>query len=129
MVSVEKNVTLSVENTLNLTCSVAAKSLRSLGIEVIWLVKELNNANNQRVLLHVGRDGQVLTGSELVSMSRVQPGMFRLLLSEVQPSDSGLYSCKVKFWLPQGNGGWYQAAEKTSDPVQVQVTQLGKKIL
>ncbi|KAF5902016.1 prostaglandin F2 receptor negative regulator-like, partial [Clarias magur] len=124
VVSVEKNVTLSVEETLKLTCSVAAKSLRSLGIEVIWLVKEFNNANNQRVLLHVGHDGQVLTGSELVSLSRVQQGMFKLLLSEVQPSDSGLYSCQMKFWLPLGNGGWYQAAEKISDPVQVQVTQL-----
>lgn len=123
----EKNDTLSVEDTLNLTCSVAADGLLSLGLEVIWLVKALGGTDNQRVLLHVGRDGQVLTGSELVSMSRVQPGTFRLLLPKVQPSDSGLYACQVKCWLPQGSGGWYQAAEKTSDPVQVRVMQLGKK--
>lgn len=122
----EKNVTLRVEDTLNLTCSVAAHGLLSLGMEVIWLVKGLSSTDNQQVLLHVGRDGQVLSGSELVSMSRIQPGTFRLLLPKVQPSDSGLYSCQVKCWLPQGSGGWYQAAEKTSDPIQVLVTQLGK---
>lgn len=124
----KKNVTLSVEDTLNLTCSVTASGLLSLGLEVIWLIKGLDGSDNQRVLLHVGRDGQVLTGSELVSMSRVQPGTFRLLLPKVQPSDTGLYSCQVKCWLPQGSGGWYQAAEKTSDPIQVRVKQLGKKI-
>lgn len=123
----ENNVTLNVEDTLNLTCSVTATGLLSLGVEVIWLVKGLGGSDNQRVLLHVGRDGQVLIGSELVGMSRVQPDTFRLLLPKVQLSDSGLYSCQVKCWLPQGGGGWYQAAEKTSDPVQVRVTQLGKK--
>ncbi|XP_026768353.3 prostaglandin F2 receptor negative regulator [Pangasianodon hypophthalmus] len=124
VVSLEKNVTLNVDDTLNLTCSVAANGLLSLGMEVVWLVKGLSGSDNQQVLLHVGRDGQVLTGSELVGMSRVQPGTFRLLLPKVQPSDSGLYSCQVKCWLPQGSGGWYQAAEKTSDSIQVRVTQL-----
>ncbi|KAK3568756.1 hypothetical protein QTP86_016276 [Hemibagrus guttatus] len=124
VVSLEKNVTLGVEDTLNLTCSVAAHGLLSLGMEVIWLVKGLSSNDNQQVLLHVSRDGQVLSGSELVSMSRIQPGTFRLLLPKVQPSDSGLYSCQVKCWLPQGSGGWYQAAEKTSDSIQVLVTQL-----
>ncbi|KAF4087252.1 hypothetical protein AMELA_G00093750 [Ameiurus melas] len=124
VVSMEKSVTLSMEDTLNLTCSVAANGLLSLRMEVIWRVKGFNDSDNQRVLLHVGRDGLVLIGSELVSMSRVQPGTFRLLLPKVQNSDSGLYSCQVKFWLPQGSGGWYQAAEKTSDPIQVRVIQL-----
>lgn len=126
MVSLEKNVTLSVEDTLNLTCSVAANGLLSLGMEVIWLVKGISSSDSQRVLLHVGRDGQVLSGSELVAMSRVQSGIYRLLIPKVQPSDSGMYSCQIKCWLPQGSGGWYQAAEKTSDPIQVLVTQLGK---
>ncbi|TSV41648.1 Prostaglandin F2 receptor negative regulator [Bagarius yarrelli] len=124
VVSLEKNVTLTVEDTLNMTCFVAANDLLSLGMELIWLVKEISSSANPRVLLHVGRDGQVLIGSELVGMSRVRPGTFRFLLPKVQPSDSGLYSCQVKGWLPQGSGGWYLAAEKTSDPVQVLVTHL-----
>ncbi|KAF7709346.1 prostaglandin F2 receptor negative regulator-like [Silurus meridionalis] len=124
VVTLENNATLSVKDTLNLTCSVAAKGLLSLGMEVVWLVKGFTDSDNQRVLLHVGRDGQVLSGSELVGMSRIQPGTFRLLLPNLQPSDSGLYLCQVKFWLPQGTGGWYKAAEKTSDPIQVRVTQL-----
>ncbi|KAL6484789.1 hypothetical protein MHYP_G00068340 [Metynnis hypsauchen] len=124
VVSVEKNVTLNVEDTLNLTCLLAAHGLLSLDLELTWLVRAVNSSAGQRVLIHVGRDGQVLNGSELVGMSRVKPDAFRLILPKVQRSDSGLYFCQVKAWLPQGSGRWYQAAEKTSDPVQVLVTQM-----
>ncbi|XP_072542110.1 prostaglandin F2 receptor negative regulator [Salminus brasiliensis] len=124
VVAVEKNVTLNVEDTLNLTCVVAAHGLLSLDLELTWLVRAGDSSAAQRVLLHVGRDGQVLNGSELVGMSRVKPDTFRLILPKVQRSDSGLYFCQVKAWLPQGSGRWYQAVEKTSNPVQVLVTQL-----
>ncbi|XP_017566290.2 prostaglandin F2 receptor negative regulator [Pygocentrus nattereri] len=124
VVSVEKNITLNVEDTLNLTCLLAAHGLLSLDLELTWLVRAVNSSAGQRVLIHVGRDGQVLNGSELVGMSRVKPDAFRLILPKVQRSDSGLYFCQVKAWLPQGSGRWYQAAEKTSDPVQVLVTRL-----
>ncbi|XP_062861901.1 prostaglandin F2 receptor negative regulator-like [Trichomycterus rosablanca] len=124
VVSVEKKTTLSVDETLNLTCSVAANDLSSLGLEVTWLVGAPSGSGNPRVLLRVGRDGQLLEGSEQAGMSRVQPGTFRLLLQKVQPSDSGLYSCLIKAWLPKGSGGWYDAANKASDPVEVLIKQL-----
>lgn len=124
VVSVEKNVTLNVADSLNLTCTVAADGLPDVRIEVIWLVASENTPTSQRVLLHIGRDGQVLDGSELASMSRLQLGTFRLFLPKVQASDSGLYSCRVKCWLSQGTGGWYSAAEKTSDSVKVLIAQL-----
>ncbi|KAI4898103.1 hypothetical protein NFI96_015367 [Prochilodus magdalenae] len=124
VVSVEKNVTLNVEDTLNLTCWLTKSDRLSMDLELTWLVKAINSSAGERVLLHVGRDGQVLNGSELVSMIRVKPYTFRLILPKVQRSDSGLYFCRVKALLPQGSGSPYQAAEKTSDPVQVLVTQL-----
>ncbi|XP_066497439.1 prostaglandin F2 receptor negative regulator [Hoplias malabaricus] len=124
VVTVEKNVTLNVEDTLNLTCSIAAHDLLSLDLELTWLVRAINSSANQRVLLHVGREGQVLEGSELVGMNRVKLDEFRLILPKVQRSDSGVYSCQVKAWLPKGFGSWYKAAEKTSNTVQVLVKQL-----
>ncbi|XP_051565758.1 prostaglandin F2 receptor negative regulator-like [Myxocyprinus asiaticus] len=124
VVAVEKNTTLNVEDTLNLTCKVSANGLPSLSLEVMWLVRSVDGSSSPRVLIHIGHDGLLQNGSEAVGVSRVNAGNFRLLLHKVEVSDSGLYSCLVKAWLPQGNGRWYQAAEKTSDPVQVLVTHL-----
>ncbi|XP_030643039.1 prostaglandin F2 receptor negative regulator [Chanos chanos] len=123
-VAVEKKTTVNVEDTLKLTCSVAAANLESLSLEVTWLVRAANSSAAPRVLLHMGRDGQTQNGSALVGLSRVGLGDFRLVVHKVERSDSGLYSCQVKIWLPQGSGSWYQAAEKTSQPVQVTVMQL-----
>ncbi|KAK1797588.1 hypothetical protein P4O66_000782 [Electrophorus voltai] len=128
-VTVQKNVTLSVEDTLNLTCSVSAGNLTILGLEVTWLFGAADAPGILRELLRVGLDGQVLGGSELAGMRRVGPGTFRLLLPSVQRSDSGLYACQVKAWLRQGFRGWYQAAEKTSLPVHVLVTRLVNVLL
>ncbi|XP_051564885.1 prostaglandin F2 receptor negative regulator-like [Myxocyprinus asiaticus] len=123
VVAVEKNTTLNVDDTLNLTCKVSANGLPTLSLEVMWLVKSVNGSGSPRVLIHIGRDGLLQNGSEAVGVSRVNAGKLRLLLHKVEVSDSGLYSCLVKAWLPQGNRRWYQAAEKISDPVQVLVTR------
>lgn len=126
MVAVKKNTTLNVGDTLTLTCSVAANDLPSLSMELMWLVRSSDSSGSPRVLIHIGRDGLLKSGSEAVGLSRVNASTFRLLLHKVEGSDSGLYSCLVKAWLQQGKDKWYQAAEKTSDSVQVLVTQLGK---
>ncbi|XP_065149155.1 prostaglandin F2 receptor negative regulator [Paramisgurnus dabryanus] len=128
MVTVAKNTTLNVEDALNLTCTVAANGLASLSLELMWLVRSIDGSGSPKVLIHVGRDGRLQSGSEAVGLVRVNAANFRLILPKVQSSDSGLYSCVVKAWLPQGNEKWYQAAEKTSDPVQVLVTHLEPKL-
>lgn len=126
MVAVEKNTTLNVADTLNLTCTVAANGLSSVSPELMWIVGSLDGSGSPRVLIHMGRDGLLQSGSEAVGLSRVNANTFRLLLHKIDRSDYGLYSCRVKAWLQQGREKWYQAAEKTSDPVQVLVTNLGK---
>ncbi|KAI7809095.1 prostaglandin F2 receptor negative regulator-like [Triplophysa rosa] len=124
MVAVEKNTTLNVGDTLNLTCTVAANVLPSLSLELMWLVRSIDGSGSPRVLIHIGRDGLLQNGSEAVGFSKVNARTFRLLVHKVDRSDSGLYSCRVKAWLQQGREKWYQAAEKTSDTVQVLVTHL-----
>lgn len=126
MVAVEKNTTLNVGDALNLTCTVAANDLPSLSLELMWLVGSIDGSGSTRVLIHIGRDGLLQDGSEALGFSRVNAKTFRLLVHKVDRSDSGLYSCRVKAWLQQGREQWYQAAEKTSDTVQVLVTHLGK---
>ncbi|XP_062390759.1 prostaglandin F2 receptor negative regulator-like [Sardina pilchardus] len=124
-VTVEKNITLNVEDTLNLTCFVAGNpgNLASLALEVEWLMGSDASASPQ-VLVRMDREGTVTGGSAQLAMSRVAPGDFRLVAQKAERSNSGWYSCRVRAWLPQSSSKWYQAAEITSGPVQVLVTQL-----
>lgn len=123
-VTVEKNTTLNMEDTLNLTCSVGTGNLASLALAVEWLVSD--GSASPQVLIRMDRDGTVTGGSAQLALSRVSPGDFHLVAQKVEQSDSGWYSCRVRAWLPQSSTKWYQAAEKTSDPVRVLVTQLSK---
>ncbi|XP_063070011.1 prostaglandin F2 receptor negative regulator-like [Engraulis encrasicolus] len=122
-VTVAKNTTLNMEDTLNLTCSVAAGNTAPLALEVEWLKSDGSDA--PQVLIRMDRDGTVTGGSTQLGMFRVTTREFQLILQKVERSNSGQYSCRVRAWLPQGSSSkWYQAAEVTSQPVQVLVTQL-----
>ncbi|KAJ8410430.1 hypothetical protein AAFF_G00193340 [Aldrovandia affinis] len=124
MVTVEDNSTLSVDDTLNLTCTVNADDLSALGLEVTWLVSPDTGGSPSapRVLVHINWDGVVTDSSGLVGVSRVGVGAFRLVVRGVDRSDSGLYSCRVQAWVRQSSREWYQAADKTSAPALVLVT-------
>ncbi|KAK1788617.1 hypothetical protein P4O66_002688 [Electrophorus voltai] len=93
----QKNVTLSMEDSLNLTCSVAPGGLLSLGLEVMWLFSPADTPGTQQELYCVACDGEVLSSSELVDTRRIGPGTFRLLLPKVQCSDSGLLVFSTTF--------------------------------
>ncbi|KAJ8332285.1 hypothetical protein SKAU_G00427110, partial [Synaphobranchus kaupii] len=124
-VSVEDDdITLSMDDTLNLTCSVAIDYQRSLGLEVTWLVSPASGGGSAepQVLARMTRDGVVKGVDSPVGFARVEAGSFRLLVQGVVQSDSGLYSCRVRAWIRRSGGEWYQAAQNTSDPVQVLVT-------
>ncbi|KAJ8350916.1 hypothetical protein SKAU_G00260460 [Synaphobranchus kaupii] len=125
-VAMEANSTLSVGDTLNLTCSIAADGLGALGLEVTWLVSSApgGGPTDSRVLVRMGRDGVVTDPSDLVGVTRVGTGVFRLVLHDVGLSESGLYSCMVRAWIRQTSGKWYQAAEKTSNSALVLVTMI-----
>lgn len=114
----KSNTTLNMDDTLSLTCLVAAGNLASLALEVTWLV-------DGRTAVSLGRDGVVSNGSPSVGLERLGPGEFRLVVYGVRGSDKGMYSCRVRAWVG-GGGRWYQAAEKTSNPVQVLVTQISE---
>ncbi|XP_017312318.2 prostaglandin F2 receptor negative regulator isoform X2 [Ictalurus punctatus] len=107
---------------LNLTCLVSADDLAALGLEVTWLL------NDTQVLTHLSRDGVVAKTSDMFSINRVGEGEFRLEIHSIELSDMGLYSCRVRAWIQQSWGKWYQAAEKTSAPVQVVITPKGPVI-
>ncbi|KAL2081059.1 hypothetical protein ACEWY4_022912 [Coilia grayii] len=122
LVTVVKNTTLNVEDTLNLTCSVATGSLASLALEVEWLMS--HGSGSPQVLIRMDRDGTVTGGSAQLGLFRITARDFQLIAHKVERSNSGQYSCRIRAWLPQSSTKWYQAADVTSDPVQVLVTQL-----
>ncbi|KAK1802779.1 hypothetical protein P4O66_021317, partial [Electrophorus voltai] len=118
-VQVLDNTILAQGDPLNLTCLVSADDLAVLGLEVTWLI------NATQILTHFGRDGVVTKTSNVLSMSQVGEGDFTLEIQRVELSDMGLYSCRVGAWVQHSKANWYQAAEKTSTPIQVLVTLKG----
>ncbi|KAI1885157.1 hypothetical protein AGOR_G00217300 [Albula goreensis] len=120
----DENATLSVDDTLNLTCSITTGNLAALGLEVTWLMSPTPGGGpvEPQVLVQMSRDGVVEGASDLLGLTRVGAGSFRLLLRGVDRSDAGLYSCRVRAWIRPTGGDWYQAAEKTSSPIWVMVT-------
>ncbi|XP_062384308.1 prostaglandin F2 receptor negative regulator [Sardina pilchardus] len=121
-VSAHGSTALTTGDTLTLSCLVGADDYSLLGLEVAWL------AAGSRVLARMDRDG-VVNGSGTdplasAGMRRVREGEFRLVLPAVETSDAGMYLCQVRAWVRLSGGGWYQAAEKTSNQLQVRVTHL-----
>ncbi|KPP76139.1 prostaglandin F2 receptor negative regulator-like [Scleropages formosus] len=121
-VSVENKTTVDVGSTVPLTCTVSADNLRSLALEITWLVSPTAGGSSNATLAQMSHDGLVVNASDLTGLSQVSLGVFRLLLHNVDQSSSGLYSCRVRAWVRQSSGVWYQAAEKTSEPAKVEVT-------
>ncbi|XP_062302585.1 prostaglandin F2 receptor negative regulator [Osmerus eperlanus] len=118
VVSALSDTTLNVDDTLTLSCKVTSDSLSRLALEVSWLV-------DGRGVASLSRDGMLTNGSTLVGLQRSGLGEFTLVVRGVAGSDAGLYSCRVRAWSRSGEAGsWYQAAEKTSNPVKVQVARI-----
>lgn len=111
---------LNTGDNLNLTCLVSADDLATLGLEVTWLL------NNTQILTHLSRDGVVAKTSDIFSINQVGVGDFRLEIHSADLLDEGHYSCRVRAWIQQSWGKWYQAAEQTSTPVQVVIIPKGE---
>lgn len=120
IVQVLDSTILKSGDNLNLTCLVSAYDLAALDLEVTWLL------NESHILTHLSRDGVVAKTSDIFSINQVGEGNFRLEIHSVELSDRGLYLCRVRAWIQQSRGKWYQAAEKTSAPVQVLITPQGE---
>ncbi|XP_061081932.1 prostaglandin F2 receptor negative regulator-like [Conger conger] len=121
MVTMEGDRTLSLDDVLKLTCTVAADNLDDLGLVVTWSV---SGPTDSRILARVNQFGVVADPSDLVGVSRVSTGEFQLLIRGVGQSDAGQHSCSVAAWIQETGGNWYLAAEKTSNSATVLVTVL-----
>lgn len=114
-VEVRESKSLSSGETLILNCTVSVNDLNSVDLEVTWLL------NGTRVLGGLGRDGVLRTSSDGVDVRRLDKWDFQLKVHRVDTTDAGLYSCKVSMWINHNSGRWYEAAEKISAPVRVNV--------
>ncbi|XP_048091660.1 prostaglandin F2 receptor negative regulator-like [Alosa alosa] len=122
-ISAHGSTALTTGDTLTLSCLVGADDYSILGLEVAWLTA------GSRVLARMDRDGVVSNGSgtdpvAAAGLKRVREGEFRLVVPAMETSDAGMYLCQVRAWARLSGGGWYQAAEKTSNQLQVRVTHL-----
>ncbi|XP_068612501.1 prostaglandin F2 receptor negative regulator [Brachionichthys hirsutus] len=123
---------LSPSNTLTLSCSVAADNLPALALEVTWLAGGREIVTMERsgvVAANVSSSGAQGKRGE-ASLERTGAGEYRLAVRRVSGEDGGVYTCRVRAFIEKGGrsagggGRWHMAAEKTSSPVTVTVTQI-----
>uniref|UniRef100_A0A3Q4AU27 Ig-like domain-containing protein n=1 Tax=Mola mola TaxID=94237 RepID=A0A3Q4AU27_MOLML len=125
---------LSPGNTLTLLCSVTADNLPALALEVTWLA-------DGRDIVTMDRSGVVISNTSTsgvqgkrgeASLERTGAGDYRLQVRTMSGEDGGAYVCRVRAFIEKGGrsagggGRWHMAAEKTSNPVTVKVSQIMK---
>lgn len=123
---------LSPSNTLSLLCSVAAENLPALALEVSWLA-------DGRDIVTMERSGVVISNTSgtqgrraQASLERTGAGEYRMLVRGVGAEDGGVYACRVRAFIEKGGrsagggGRWHMAAEKTSSPLTVKVSQISE---
>lgn len=66
------------------------------------------------------------------SLERTGSGEYRLGVRGVSGKDGGIYTCRVRAFIEKGGrrtgggGRWHMAAEKTSNPMTVKVSEISK---
>ncbi|XP_044200678.1 prostaglandin F2 receptor negative regulator isoform X2 [Thunnus albacares] len=128
---------LSPGDTLTLLCSVAADNLPSLALEVTWLA-------DGRDIITMDRSGVVISNTSSsgaqakrgeASLERTGYEEYRLAVRGVSGEDGGAYACRIRAFIEKGGrsagggGRWHMAAEKTSSPVTVKVSQIKPSFL
>ncbi|XP_030266107.1 prostaglandin F2 receptor negative regulator [Sparus aurata] len=123
---------LTPGNALTLLCSVAADNLPALALEVTWLA-------DGREIITMERSGVVISNTSSsgaqgkrgeATLERTGAGEYRLGVRGVSGEDGGAYTCRIRAFIEKegrsagGGGRWHMAAEKTSSPVTVKVSQI-----
>ncbi|KAM9836142.1 prostaglandin F2 receptor negative regulator [Aulostomus maculatus] len=125
------NLLLSPGDKLTLLCSVAADNLPSLGLEVTWLAEGRDIITMERSGVVISNtSGNVQRKRGEASLERTGTNEYRLGVSGVSGEDEGVYVCRIRAFIEKGGrsagggGRWHMAAEKTSSPVTVKVSQI-----
>ncbi|XP_045913713.1 prostaglandin F2 receptor negative regulator [Micropterus dolomieu] len=117
---------LSPGNTLSLLCSIVADNLPALALEVTWLA-------DGREIITMERSGVVISNTSSSSaqgkrgeatLERTGAGEYRLGVTGVSGEDGGAYTCRIRAFIEKGGRRWHMAAEKTSSPLTVKVSQI-----
>ncbi|KAM9328742.1 prostaglandin F2 receptor negative regulator [Pholidichthys leucotaenia] len=123
---------LTPGDTLTLLCSVASDNLPALSPEVTWLA-------DGREIITMERSGVVISNTSSsgaqgrrgeATLERTGTGEYRLGVRGVSGEDAGSYTCRIRAFIEKGGrstgggGRWHMAAEKTSSPMTVKVSEI-----
>ncbi|KAM4538130.1 prostaglandin F2 receptor negative regulator isoform 1-T1 [Fundulus diaphanus] len=121
---------LSPGNTLTLHGNVFADNLPALSLEVSWLAdgREIITLDHSGLLIsNMSSNGTQAKRGE-ASLEKTGSGEYRLGVRGVSGEDGGIYTCRVRAFIEKGGrstrGRWHMAAEKTSNPVTVKVSEI-----
>lgn len=122
---------LSPGNTLTLLCNISANNLPALSPEVTWLAdgREIITMDySGLVISNTSSNGAQAKRGE-ASLERTGSGEYRLGVRGVSGKDGGIYTCRVRAFIQKGRstgggGRWHMAAERTSNPVTVKVSEI-----
>ncbi|KAM6893474.1 prostaglandin F2 receptor negative regulator [Xenentodon cancila] len=126
------SVLLSPGETLTLLCSVAADNLPALTLEVTWLVdgREIITMEHSGVVSSNTSTSGVQGKRGQASLEKTGAKEYRLGVRGASGEDGGLYTCRIRAFIEKGGrsagggGRWHLAAEKTSSPVTVKVSEI-----
>lgn len=118
---------MTERDSLSLTCNFTTDRSGIFQADVTWYYSESPDGpmEDAQILLSADRES-VLSDSTLISLSHLDRSSYHLLMRDMSIEDSGYYFCQAALWVPQYNGSWHKVAERTSMPVTVEVTPLGK---
>lgn len=125
---------LSPGDTLTLLCSIAADNLPFLTLEVTWLADGRDIITMERsgvVISNTSSSGSLAKRGE-ASLEQNAADTYRLAVRGVSAEDGGAYTCRIRAFVEKGGksagggGRWHMAAEKTSSPVMVKVSQISE---
>lgn len=121
------NMSVTERGSLDLTCNITTDRSGIFQTQVMWYFTKSpdDTLSDAQVLLSVDRDS-VISSSTLVSPNHMDRNSYHLLVRDVGVENSGYYFCQAAIWVPQHNRSWHQVVQKTSSPVSVVVTALGK---
>ncbi|XP_062862758.1 immunoglobulin superfamily member 2 [Trichomycterus rosablanca] len=127
--------TLTEGESLQLECQVSSQTFQHTHLSVSWY---LDGTTGTQLLIALDRDLTLRPGTEfenryragLVTLEKIEDTTYRLRMSQLQQSDSGLIYCQAAEWIQDPDRSWIPISYKntTGSSVEVKAQEIAPKM-